>query len=266
MNTNRSLYSEDEQTIQEVNEVGPWHHHKERREAYQTLIKPTPPEKYSRKPDLGLFQQFMTQSALYLKFGYVPWDRHVLIISGFLKRWAWTYYSQFASRAPKEWSLNWFFVELFNKCFFLDFCNKQQEALKNYIQEKLTIHDYSAGLEELFTMVGHVSNKEKVVTLFNSFQKGVQKWLYLMGLNPEISEWDKVVEKATYVEQADSLDWDDKNAWQGENFNRKADGAPSGENDYQQGLFSNHKNKGAWQLLKGKKLKIELIRATPVYV
>lgn len=138
-----------------------------------------------------------------------------------------------------------FFVRLFNECFPLNFHNKQQEALKNYTQGKLTICDYSARLEELFTVVRHVSNREKVVKLFNRFRKGVQKRLYLMELNSETSEWDKVIEKATYVEWADSLDWDDKSTWQGESSNRKGDSAPSIKTGNQQGFSGNHKDKGA---------------------
>ncbi|KAG6884024.1 hypothetical protein C0993_002011 [Termitomyces sp. T159_Od127] len=204
-------------------------HHKEKRaragrkeEIYQTLIRPTPPKKYNGEPDLEAFQQFMTQVSSYLKFGYVPRERHVLTVSNFLKGRAWTYYSRVASRAPEEWSLNRFFTGLFNECFPLDFRNKQRETLKNYTQGKLSVRDYSAGLEELFTVVGHINKREKVVKLFTGYQKGVQKRLYLMGLNSETSQWEEIIEKATYVERADSLDWDDKGSRRNEG-GRKSD-------------------------------------------
>ncbi|KAG6887594.1 hypothetical protein C0995_014128, partial [Termitomyces sp. Mi166 len=117
----------------------------------KSLIKPTPPAKYDRTPDLQAFLQFMTHCASYVKYGLVQKERHVLVVSEFLTARAWTFYSREVLHAPEEWPLERFFRELFNECFPINYRNKQRNKLHNLWQGKMTVRDYVGELQELFT-------------------------------------------------------------------------------------------------------------------
>ncbi|KAG6906327.1 hypothetical protein DXG01_014484, partial [Tephrocybe rancida] len=174
----------------------------------KSLIKPTPPTKYNGAAELQTFLQFMSHCTSYVKYGLVQKEQQVLVISEFLTGRVWTFYSREVSRAPEKWSLDHFFTGLFNDCFPINYRNKQCRKLNNLHQGKCTVKDYVAELLELFTIVGSTNKKERVVKLFNGFRAHIQKELYHLGLNPEMSTWNKVVRKAEFIEMAEMVDID----------------------------------------------------------
>ncbi|KAG6886823.1 hypothetical protein C0992_002131 [Termitomyces sp. T32_za158] len=159
----------------------------------KSIIRPTPPRKVQRgSRPAGL-------PAIWVSGEGTPGTGGV---------GAWTFYSREASRAPEKWALEKFFKGLFNECFPINYCNKQRNKLQHLRQGKSTVRDYVGELQELFTIVGSTNRKEKVVKLFNGFRPSIQKELYRAGLNPETSEWKRVVRKAEFIEMAESIDLD----------------------------------------------------------
>ena len=105
------------------------------------------------------------------------------MLLGFLSGRAYTFYTHEVSMHPKEWMLDKFFTQLFNYCFPVDFCNKQQKCLEQCQQGNYSVCDYIVDLTELFTIVGFYSKKECVTNLFNNFQPEIQKGLYTAKLH-----------------------------------------------------------------------------------
>ncbi|KAG6876586.1 hypothetical protein C0993_002047 [Termitomyces sp. T159_Od127] len=180
-----------------------------RRSSSNERINPMPPNTYDGTAEVQQFMQFMSNCTLYLKHGRVSSRRQVLVISQFLKGRAWRFYSREVSLDPESWSIDKFFQELFNDCFPVNFRNQQRNKLNNYHQGKQSVRDYVSGLEELFTIVGYISKREKIVKFFNGFRTSVRKELYKKGLTPETSKWNRILEEAEFVERSEMVEIDD---------------------------------------------------------
>jgi hypothetical protein len=87
----------------------------------KSLIKPTAPEKYDGTSDHQLFQQFLLHGTSYIKYGCVEKKHCVLILSKFLTGQAWSLYSHDVSSKHEKWTVEKFFIELFNYCFPVDY-------------------------------------------------------------------------------------------------------------------------------------------------
>ncbi|KAG6814624.1 hypothetical protein H0H93_012830 [Arthromyces matolae] len=113
----------------------------------RTLIKPTPPDKYSGQVDYRAFHRFLTHGTAYVKYGYVEKRRQVMVLSEFLSGKAYTFYTRRVALAPHKWTLKEFFTELFNYCFPIDYRNQQRARLEALEQGnsgiwKSTLADY----------------------------------------------------------------------------------------------------------------------------
>ncbi|KAG6884013.1 hypothetical protein C0993_002076 [Termitomyces sp. T159_Od127] len=174
-----------------------------------SLGSPTPPEKYDGKVDICAFHKFLTHGTAYVKYGYVEKRRQIMVLSEFLTRKAYTFYTRCVSLDPEQWSLKKFFVKLFNYCFPIDFRNQQREKLNNYYQGPKSVHEYVADLDKLFTIVGAGSARAHIVKLFNRFRPSIHKALLRAHMNPEYTSWKEIVREAKYQELADNVDLKD---------------------------------------------------------
>ncbi|KAG6874962.1 hypothetical protein C0992_005778 [Termitomyces sp. T32_za158] len=177
----------------------------------RTLIKPTPPEKYSGQADLRSFHKFLTHGTSYVKYGYVERRRQVIVLSEFLTGKAYIFYTQRVSINPEKWDLQKFLTELFNYCFPIDFRNQQRTKLNNFSQGTRSVREYVSDLEELFTIVGADSKRAKVVKLFNGFCALIRKALLREHLNPEVTSWKTMIREAEYQEMAENVETRDAN-------------------------------------------------------
>ncbi|KAG5633740.1 hypothetical protein H0H81_005604, partial [Sphagnurus paluster] len=181
---------------------------KSKRHLKRSLIKPTPPAKYNGSADLQAFMQFMNHGTAYVKYGYVEKERRVMVLSEFLTGRAYTFYTRKVSRRPEKWDLSRFFTALYNDSFPIDFRNRQRKKLTSFTQGRLSVKDYVAELNELFTIVGSTSKRERMVKLFNRFKPSIKKSLYHAKLNPETSKWKHIVTEAGFCEMAESVNFD----------------------------------------------------------
>jgi len=172
-------------------------------------LKPIPPEKYNGVADLQAFHKFMNEGTLYVKQGGLTKDERVDRLSHYLGGRAYHYYTREVSLKSKKPSLSNFFKGLFNHCFPVDFRNKQCQKLDNFAQGNKSVRDYASELTKLFTIVGTPGEREQVTKLWYGFCKSIQKVLYAAKLNPETSQWKKVIREAEYHELAERVDLND---------------------------------------------------------
>ncbi|KAG6864888.1 hypothetical protein C0993_008454 [Termitomyces sp. T159_Od127] len=132
-----------------------------------------------------------------------------MVLSEFLMGKAYTFYMRCVSLDPERWSLEKFFVELFNYCFPIDFRNQQREKLNSFYQGQKSVREYVADLDELFTIICTDSIRAHVVKLFNGFPPSLRKALLRAHMNPEYTSWKEMVCEAEYQELADNVDMKD---------------------------------------------------------
>jgi hypothetical protein len=106
----------------------------------------------------------------------------------------------------EKWTVEKFFIELFNYCFPVDYRSRQREKLNCFYQGNHRVQDYVAELNNLFTTVGFADKRKRVTKLWYGFRPSIQKALWGDKLNPETSKWKKVVFSAEHHEMAESVD------------------------------------------------------------
>lgn len=101
---------------------------------------------------------------------------------------------------PGVWTLREFFEGLMNTCFPVDLLEQTRLEIERLWQRELNVRDYAAQLKQKYDVIGSVSEQEKVVKLWNGFKPVIRAELYRERLNPNISTWDDVVERAELLE------------------------------------------------------------------
>lgn len=167
-------------------------------------IKPTPPDKYDGTADRQVFQKFLTHGTAYVKFGRVPEDQRVFTLSQFLAGKAYMFYLREVSLNPAEWELPLFFEELFNYCFPVDYRSQQRKRLKFCRQGDRPVREFVSELNELFVTIGLSDKREKINKLRYGLRPSLQKKLRGGQLNPETSEWRKIVLAAEHYDLAEA--------------------------------------------------------------
>ncbi|KAG6912939.1 hypothetical protein DXG01_010993, partial [Tephrocybe rancida] len=159
------------------------------RNGQNSLIKPIAPRDYDGSPDARSYHRFITEGTDYVETGRVEPRRCVFVLSRFLKGRAYDFYTQKVAMTAGDWDLQRFFVEMFTYCFPVNYQTKQREKLRRSYQRDKSVTEYCYDLEELYNMIGTVSEREKVVKLWNGLRPSIQKALWRDGLNPEKSSW-----------------------------------------------------------------------------
>ncbi|KAJ7891462.1 hypothetical protein B0H13DRAFT_2340552 [Mycena leptocephala] len=114
----------------------------------------------------------------------------LFFLSYYLTGKALDFYEQVVIRKPAIYSLEDFFLDLFDFCFPADFRNKMRDQLNRCF----------AAFEQLWRVVGLPNDQEKVVRFWRSLRPDIQQELYRKDLDAEISSWDEVVLAAERAE------------------------------------------------------------------
>ena len=72
-------------------------------------------------------------------------------------------------------------------------------------QNESTVAEYVHELQELFNMIGDISERDKVLKFWNGSRAIIQKGLWRDNLNPEISTWEQVVAQAEIIEISENV-------------------------------------------------------------
>ncbi|KAI1789200.1 hypothetical protein LXA43DRAFT_853186, partial [Ganoderma leucocontextum] len=115
---------------------------------------------------------------------------------------AYTFWVNTVSNNASEWTLEDLFRELFNYCFSVDYRLQMCERLRNSYQGSRSVREYVHELENLFLLVGFVSERERVDRLWHSLNESIQRELWKKELTPMSSSWAEVREATKIVEIA----------------------------------------------------------------
>ena len=142
-----------------------WHE-----ERPSTSIKPIPPKDYDGAADSWAYHQFVIEGEAYLHDGRVQWEGQIRILAYHLDGKAYNFYMQkVATDDPNNWTLHKFFMELFNYCFPVDYRQRMRLKLEDFYQKhNQPVSDFVFELQELFSMVGVMPTKMKVIKLWYS--------------------------------------------------------------------------------------------------
>lgn len=77
---------------------------------------------------------------------------------------------------------------------------KQREKLRKCWQNDKTVSKFIHELEELYNMIGMVDERDKVIKHWDGLWAVIQRGLWRDELNPDISTWEDVRERAQIME------------------------------------------------------------------
>ncbi|KAF9498921.1 hypothetical protein BDN71DRAFT_1385091, partial [Pleurotus eryngii] len=149
------------------------------------LIKPTPLEPYDRRADSQAFFRFMREAKSYVQEGQVQQCHRVRKLAHYLQGHVYTFYIQQVAFNSEMWTLDAFFTAHFDFCFPTNYISKQCKKLKNLYQNDKTVKEYISELIELHTIIGEISEWDKVNTLWFSLRPAIQQDLWCDRHNPE---------------------------------------------------------------------------------
>ena len=123
----------------------------------KNLIKPIVPKEYDGQADARSYHCFVRESKAYLRDGKVKRKRHVFLLSYYLTDKAYNFYTPKVASDDEKWTLKQFYDELFHYCFPMDYRMQLQKKLAKCHQNKKNVAEYLHKLQELFNMIGDVS-------------------------------------------------------------------------------------------------------------
>jgi hypothetical protein len=173
--------------------------------SYKSGLKPIAPKMYDGSADARAFNRFVTEGTAYVVNGRVPRNRQVFVLSYYLDKIAYDFYTQKVSMNFSEWKLQEFFEELFNYCFPVNYRMEQRLKLTKCFQNEKKVSAYVHELEELYNMIGAGDEREKVIKLWYGLRSSIQQGLWRDRLNPETSTWEEVADHAAILEIAQSI-------------------------------------------------------------
>jgi hypothetical protein len=103
------------------------------------------------------------------------------------------FYEQVVIWKPVTYTLEDFFLDLFDFCFPANFRNKMRDQLNCCYQNAKPILEHITACEQLWRIVGLPNDQEKVVRFWRSLRVDIQQELYRKDLDAEVSQWDEVV-------------------------------------------------------------------------
>ena len=153
------------------------------------------------------YYRFVWEGEAYLRDGNVHHERQLRILAHYLDGKAYDFYMQkVAPDDPRNWDLHKFFTELYNYCFPIDYKQRTRLKLENLYQgPNQSVAEYIHELQELFSMVGDIPTRFKIIKLWYSLKSKIQKVMWKDGLHPDESTWEEVVAKAEMVKISDSV-------------------------------------------------------------
>jgi hypothetical protein len=204
-------FSEDESRRRRTNQHG---RNKRRRRhssssqsssSYKPVIKPIAPKAYDGSADARSYHRFVRESEAYLKDGKVKGRRRIFLLSYYLTDKAYDFYTQKVANHERDWTLTRLFAELFNYCFPVDYRLQLRRNLARCHQNEKSVAEYTHELNELFNMVGDVSERDMVLKFWSGSRPIIQKGLWRDGLNPETSSWANVTAQAEIIEISENV-------------------------------------------------------------
>ena len=169
------------------------------------MIKPIPPKEYDGSADARSYHRFVRESEAYLRDGKVRGRRRIFLLSYYLADKAYDFYTQKVANHERDWTLTRFYDELFNYCFPVDYRLQLRKNLARCHQNEKSVAEFTHELNELFNMIGDISERDMVLKFWNGSRPVIQKGLWRDNLNPETSSWVRVTAQAEIIEISENV-------------------------------------------------------------
>ena len=169
------------------------------------MIKPIPPKEYDGSADAQSYHRFVRESEAYLRDGKVRGRRRIFLLSYYLTDKAYDFYTQKVANHERDWTLTRFYDELFNYCFLVDYHLQLRKNLARCHQNEKSMAEFTHELNELFNMIGDISEHDMVLKFWNGSQPVIQKGLWRDNLNPEMSSWARVTAQAEIIKISENV-------------------------------------------------------------
>lgn len=202
----------------------------EKRKLKKPAYKPREPEKYGGKADVQLFHKFVQEVESYLNGYDIDESQYATAISHFLTGDAYSFYTLEVSANPSAWDLHRFFRGLFNHCFPVNFRLSQLEKLQTFSQGNKSVKSFVHELKNLFLMAGIMSERDKVLKLWNGLNAYLQRELWRFQLSPTESSFEEVVSAAIRFEISALAAKGSRGGGEGGGRDNRGDGGGGGSN------------------------------------
>ncbi|EJD36874.1 hypothetical protein AURDEDRAFT_129789 [Auricularia subglabra TFB-10046 SS5] len=172
--------------------------------------KPDPPESYNGAASWDSFNEFMILTRKYFKEAYVRKSRQVGKMQKLLTDKAKRFYMTQVVGDEDNWTLDEFFIELYNFCFPADFRSKQRDKLDTFKQLTLSVKEFEAKMRSIAASVGDVTAAQLATKFLAGLRPEIKDRVRMDGLSGEIhsikviSDYAQRIESTIQAAQAES--------------------------------------------------------------
>ncbi|KAJ2922270.1 hypothetical protein H1R20_g14818, partial [Candolleomyces eurysporus] len=156
--------------------------------------------KYDGSQNIRNFVRHVREVVSSLEMNRVPKKYQVEVAARSLEKKAYDYYEQRIANSARSWTIPQMYEALFNHVFPMDYRVNCRTRFNSLTQGGKTVTEFAFEIEELVDLIGEVTEREKVIRLWNGLRGPIQSALWRDRLHPEISTWEQVLDVALYVE------------------------------------------------------------------
>ncbi|KAJ3897166.1 hypothetical protein F5879DRAFT_928041, partial [Lentinula edodes] len=175
---------------------------KSKKRTYNRIIKPVPPSIWNGEADAEVFQRIVLEGYQFCKEGKIPKNERVFLISHYLSGKAYQFFALKVAKNHSKWSLQEFYEGLFNYCFPVNHREQMRTKLRKCYQNGRTVSEYVHELESIMDHVGIMSQREKVLKLWDGLSPGMRYELKRARVSKEVHSWRRIVREAELIELA----------------------------------------------------------------
>jgi hypothetical protein len=157
---------------------------------------------YDGKADLHAFTLYVHQTMDYIHAGQILKRQHVIVAGRFLSSRASEYYISQVAASAEKWTVHNFFSGLFNEIFQQNYLSVIRHEIQLLTQGDQRIRYYATKLNAKYTLLPKESKRAKILKLWDGLHLATRCELIKKGFNPEITDWDTIVNEAKKIESA----------------------------------------------------------------
>ncbi|KAF9471985.1 hypothetical protein BDN70DRAFT_769316, partial [Pholiota conissans] len=156
-------------------------------------LEPTTPAIYRGDEDEIKYMTYVLQCRRFCREARLPPDEQVMRCSDFLEGNALHFYTSMVALNEHEWTLDRFFMGLFDHCFSADFRLRKRRQLDAFYQgPNMTVQQYAAEVSLMFKIIGSSNPEQRVDKLWSGMRSELRTALWKEGLDMRASSWDEV--------------------------------------------------------------------------
>ncbi|KAI0081853.1 hypothetical protein K474DRAFT_1586701, partial [Panus rudis PR-1116 ss-1] len=157
-----------------------------------TFLKPAKPIRYDGSVNEEKFYRFSKELREYIEDYKVKPKRVARTASRFLDGRAWRYYVNELADSPGPHTVTDILTGLFNYCFPIDFKLRMHQRVRDLVQGRRSIRDYSHEMKMYLTLAGIDSPQDRVQRLWDGFNDKIVDDLWDHKMSPDLHTWEEI--------------------------------------------------------------------------